>query len=99
MQKNFRGEHVSLACANRPSIVEGLVGSRLGVLAADDQVSAAGHLAVAQRLIERGADLNARSTSGFTPLMFAARQGDLAETPILVVTVREDRAHRITCRS
>src|SRR6476660_4723168 len=37
MQRNFRGEHVSLVCAHRPSIVEGLVDSRLGVLAAEDQ--------------------------------------------------------------
>jgi uncharacterized protein len=35
-------------------------------------------------LIERGAEVNTRSGGGFTPLMFAARQGDLASVRSLV---------------
>lgn len=35
------------------------------------------HLAVVRTLIDHGADVRARSNSGFTPLMFAARTGDL----------------------
>jgi ankyrin repeat protein len=34
-------------------------------------------LAAVRRLIERGADVHARSTSGFTPILFAARAGDV----------------------
>ena len=36
-----------------------------------------GHPQVAKLLIERGADVNARSKNGFTPLLFAAQQNDL----------------------
>jgi ankyrin repeat protein len=35
------------------------------------------HSTVVARLIERGADIHARSTGGSTPLLFAARVGDL----------------------
>jgi ankyrin repeat protein len=35
-----------------------------------------GHPQVAKLLIERGADVNARSKRGFTPLLFAAQQND-----------------------
>jgi ankyrin repeat protein len=35
------------------------------------------HAAVVRVLIERGADARARSKGGFTPLLFAAQQGDL----------------------
>jgi len=35
----------------------------------------AGHEAIARRLIEKGADINARSTNGSTVLMMAAREG------------------------
>ena len=35
-------------------------------------------------LIERGADVNAVSSGGFTPLMFAAREGDAASARLLV---------------
>ena len=35
------------------------------------------HPPIARLLIQRGADVNARSTGGFTPLLFAAQQGDL----------------------
>src|SRR5262245_17241151 len=34
-------------------------------------------LAAVRRLIERGADVHTKSTSGFTPLLFAARTGDV----------------------
>lgn len=35
------------------------------------------HTEVARRLIEHGADIHAATTLGFTPLLFAAREGDL----------------------
>jgi len=38
---------------------------------------------VASRLVERGADVHARSTGGFTPLLFAARVGDLESAKML----------------
>jgi len=40
--------------------------------------------AVAQELVKRGADANIASASGFTPLMFAAQQGDVESTRILL---------------
>lgn len=42
------------------------------------------HAAVAQVLIERGADVHARSKSGFTPLVFAARGGDTETARVLL---------------
>jgi ankyrin repeat protein len=39
---------------------------------------------VARVLLERGADVNLRSKGGFTPLLFAVRQGDLEATKVLV---------------
>jgi len=39
---------------------------------------------VASRLVERGADIHARSTGGYTPLLFAARVGDLESAKMLV---------------
>jgi ankyrin repeat protein len=35
------------------------------------------HPEVARLLVEHGADIQARSTTGFTPLLFAAREGDV----------------------
>lgn len=43
------------------------------------------HPDIARVLVENGADIQARSSSGFTPLMFAARVGDI-ETARLLVT-------------
>jgi cytohesin len=40
--------------------------------------------AVVEELTKRGADVNAGSSTGFTPLMFAAQQGDLDSTRILL---------------
>ena len=40
--------------------------------------------AVARRLVERGADIQAVTTLGFNPLLFAAREGDLEVTKILL---------------
>ena len=42
------------------------------------------HSAVAQVLLEHGADVNVRSQGGFTPLMFAVRQGDEQSTRLLI---------------
>ena len=42
------------------------------------------HAGVARALIELGADVHARTTSGFTPLLFAARAGDLESTRMLL---------------
>ena len=42
------------------------------------------HPDAAQVLLEHGADINARSGGGFTPLVFAVRQGDLKSTQLLV---------------
>ncbi len=42
------------------------------------------HSSVAKLLVERGADIRARSTAGYTPLLFAARVGDLESAKTLV---------------
>ena len=42
------------------------------------------HTDVAQALIDHAADVNARSEGGFTPLLFASRQGDLEAVRILL---------------
>ena len=42
------------------------------------------HHSIARVLIEHGADVRARSKSGFTPLLFAARQGDLESVRLLL---------------
>ena len=42
------------------------------------------HLEVARTLIEQGADVIARSDSGFSPLMFAARQGNIEAARMLL---------------
>ena len=42
------------------------------------------HSNVARRLVERGADIRARSTGGYTPLLFAARVGDLESAKMLI---------------
>jgi ankyrin repeat protein len=42
------------------------------------------HLAAARALIEHGADMRARSDGGFTPLLFAAQQGDLGLVQLLL---------------
>ncbi len=45
---------------------------------------AAKHPDAVQLLIEHGADVHARSKSGFTPLLFAAQQGDIDSARILL---------------
>jgi len=42
------------------------------------------HVDIVQRLIAAGADLDAQSTIGFTPLLFAARNGDLKASKVLL---------------
>lgn len=46
--------------------------------------ASAGHLEAARALLDGGADVNARSASGFTPLMFAARAGSADLTSLLL---------------
>ena len=46
--------------------------------------AAEGHKAVVQVLLELSADVNAKSTQGYTPLMFAVRQGYLEIVELLV---------------
>src|SRR2546430_1230492 len=41
---------------------------------------------IAQALVEKGADVNARSRTGFTPLMFAAREGSLELSRLLLAS-------------
>ena len=43
------------------------------------------HSAVTEELVRRGADVHARSTTGFTVLMFAAQQGDTESARILLI--------------
>ena len=42
------------------------------------------HLVVARTLVDSGADVKARSDTGFTPLMFAAREGNIEAAEILI---------------
>ncbi len=42
------------------------------------------HADAAQALIDQGADVHARSNSGFTPLLFAARVGDINSARVLL---------------
>src|SRR6266446_5169421 len=42
------------------------------------------HARVVEELVRRGADVHARSKTGFTPLMFAAQQGDVDSARILL---------------
>ena len=42
------------------------------------------HTDVVRRLVEHGADIHAATTLGFTPLLFAAREGDLEAAGILL---------------
>jgi len=42
------------------------------------------HPAVTEALVQRGADVHTRSKAGFTALMFAAQQGDVASARILL---------------
>ena len=44
------------------------------------------HSNVARRLVERGADIQARSTGGYSPLLFAARVGDLESAKMLIAS-------------
>ena len=46
--------------------------------------AAEGHLGVVKLLVDAGADLDARSSTGITPLMFAIRSGDIDTTEALL---------------
>src|SRR6185295_17142129 len=42
------------------------------------------HADVVRRLVERGADVRARSATGFTPMLFAAQQGAVEIARVLI---------------
>ncbi len=46
--------------------------------------AAEGHVDVVRTLVERGADIGARSNGGFTPLLFAVREGRIAAATALL---------------
>jgi ankyrin repeat protein len=46
--------------------------------------AAEGHVPVVTLLLDRGAELHARSNGGFTPLLFAAREGRIGSTEALL---------------
>ena len=48
------------------------------------QASAGGHTEEARLLLDRGADVNARTNNGFTPLHFASILGSLAVVELLL---------------
>jgi ankyrin repeat protein len=57
------------------------------------------HPEIVRALVARGADVRARSTRGFTPLLFAARQGDIASARQLLeqgADVNETAADRMS---
>ena len=45
--------------------------------------AAEGHAAVIEALVARGADVHARSSGGFTALLFAAREGQIGRLKAL----------------
>ena len=56
--------------------------------------AAEGHVAVVQELIAAGADVHARVPSGFTPLLFAVREGRLDAARVLLQSRRRcERGH------
>lgn len=74
-------EAVKLLLANGadPRAVEGWRGQTALMWAAAEN-----HTAVVQTLIEAGADVNARSNGGFTPLLFAVRAGRTETVTLLL---------------
>ena len=88
------GETALMTCARSNSVqaVKSLLDSGANVNAKESRQGqtalmwavAQKHPAVAQVLIDRGADVHARSHGGFTPLLFAARTGDVDSARILL---------------
>ena len=88
------GETVLMTCARVGSVdaVKSLLSSGADVHARETESGqtalmwavAQRHPAVAQALIAAGADVHARSKGGYTPLLFAARSGDIESAGILL---------------
>ena len=74
------------------NIVKALLahGAKVKALTADSQQSALmwaaaeGHLDVVRALVENGADVHGSSQRGFTPLLHAARNGDIETAKVLI---------------
>jgi uncharacterized protein len=88
------GETVLMTCARTGNVdaVKSLLARKPNVNAAEKRrgqtalmwAAEQKHLEVARTLIEHGANVNARSKSGFTPLLFAAQADDLKMADILI---------------
>jgi ankyrin repeat protein len=88
------GETVLMACARAGGVqaVKALLERGAKVDAKDPQKGqtalmwavAQKHAGVAQALVDRGADVHARSNGGFTPLLFVARTGDIDCAKVLL---------------
>jgi len=91
---SWAGETVLMRCARTGNLdaVKSLLARGADVRAKETQHAhtalmwavAAKHPEVARVLLEHGADVNARSSTGFTPLLFAAQQGDMECVRILL---------------
>ena len=90
------GETALMTCASRGSVeaVQSLLerGAKVNVQEPRNGQSALmwaiadQHPSVARLLIEHGADVRAHTKTGFTPLMFAAQQGDLESAQVLLAS-------------
>ena len=93
------GEPALLTCAHTGSVtaVQALLAHGAEVNAKDSRrgqtalmrAVAQKHADVVRSLIDRGADVRARSKDGFSPLLFAAREGDLESAKILLAAGAE----------
>ncbi|NOT28164.1 MAG: hypothetical protein HOP16_18945 [Acidobacteria bacterium] len=88
------GETVLMTCAHAGSVdaVSSLLARGADVHARENESGQTAlmwavsqrHPAVAQALVTAGADVHARSKGGYTPLLFAARSGDIESAGILL---------------
>jgi len=93
------GETVLMTCARAGSVeaVKSLVAHEAEVNAKEKKKGqtalmwavAERHADVAKTLIEHGASIHLRSSSGFTPLLFAARSGDVESARVLLAAGAE----------
>ena len=88
------GETALMTCAHtgNPDAVKSLIAHGAEVNVKENQKAQTAlmwaleerHPEAAQVVIEHGADVHAKSKGGFTPLLFAARQGDIASARLLL---------------